>query len=192
MTADTGAHPVRLETERLVLRIATAEDAPALVRYYSENRDFLAPWEPARAPEFYGAEFWREQAAIHHREFHGDRSLRLILLPRDSPREVIGSANFSQFVRGIFQACHLGYSLAERAEGQGLMREALGAAIPFVFGPLHMHRVMANHMPHNRRSGALLRALGFVVDGYARDYLRINGRWEDHVLTSLTNPDWKG
>jgi ribosomal-protein-alanine N-acetyltransferase len=37
------------------------------------------------------------------------------------------------------------------------------------------------------RSGRLLRALGFVVEGYARDYLQINGRWEDHILTSLTN-----
>jgi ribosomal-protein-alanine N-acetyltransferase len=29
------------------------------------------------------------------------------------------------------------------------------------------------------------------VEGYARDYLYINGCWEDHILTSRTNPDWK-
>jgi len=51
-----------------------------------------------------------------------------------------------------------------------------------------VHRIHANYMPHNRRSGAVLRRLGFVVDGFARDYLQINGRWEDHVLTSLINP----
>jgi ribosomal-protein-alanine N-acetyltransferase len=38
------------------------------------------------------------------------------------------------------------------------------------------------------RSGRLLGRLGFVIEGYARDYLLVNGRWEDHVLTSLINP----
>ena len=46
-------------------------------------------------------------------------------------------------------------------------------------------------MPHNRRSAAVLRRTGFIVEGCARDCLLINGRWEDHVLTAITNPDWK-
>jgi ribosomal-protein-alanine N-acetyltransferase len=50
---------------------------------------------------------------------------------------------------------------------------------------------MADYMPRNRRSAAVLRQAGFVVEGYAREYLRIDGRWEDHVLTAITNPDWK-
>jgi ribosomal-protein-alanine N-acetyltransferase len=50
---------------------------------------------------------------------------------------------------------------------------------------------MANYMPHNRRSGNVLKRLGFVVEGYARDYLMINGKWEDHIFTSLINPHWR-
>jgi len=53
-----------------------------------------------------------------------------------------------------------------------------------------MHRIMANYMPHNARSGDLLARLGFQKEGYAKDYLLIDGRWQDHVLTSLTAPDW--
>ena len=72
------------------------------------------------------------------------------------------------------------------------MREALEeAAIPFVFNKMRIHRINANYLPRNERSGGLLRRLGFTVEGYARDYLYINGRWEDHILTSCTNPDWK-
>jgi ribosomal-protein-alanine N-acetyltransferase len=67
------------------------------------------------------------------------------------------------------------------------MQEAMEVAITYVFQNLNMHRIMANYMPHNRRSGNLLRKLGFVVEGYARDYLMINGKWEDHILTSLIN-----
>ncbi|RQM45250.1 GNAT family N-acetyltransferase, partial [Aeromonas caviae] len=51
-----------------------------------------------------------------------------------------------------------------------------------------LHRIMASYMPANLRSGALLERLGFEQAGYARDYLMINGRWEDHVLTALINP----
>lgn len=53
-----------------------------------------------------------------------------------------------------------------------------------------MHRIMANYMPHNQRSGALLARLGFEREGYAKDYLLIDGKWQDHVLTALTNKEW--
>jgi ribosomal-protein-alanine N-acetyltransferase len=71
------------------------------------------------------------------------------------------------------------------------MVEAVGAAVGYAFAVLRLHRVMANYMPHNVRSAAVLRRAGFTVEGYARDYLLINGRWEDHVLTGIVNPDWK-
>ncbi len=71
------------------------------------------------------------------------------------------------------------------------MTEALQVAISYVFTELNMHRIMASYIPHNQRSGMLLKRLGFVVEGYARDYLMINGQWQDHILTSLTNYKWK-
>jgi len=115
--------------------------------------------------------------------------LRLMLFPRGNVAgPVMGTANFTQIVRGSFQACYLGYDLDKRAEGRGLMQEGLEAAIAHVFGPLRLHRIMANHLPYNQRSGALLRRLGFIPEGYARDYLFIDGAWRDHVMTALTNP----
>jgi ribosomal-protein-alanine N-acetyltransferase len=65
------------------------------------------------------------------------------------------------------------------------MYEALLKAIAFAFEHLKLHRIMANYMPRNERSGTLLRKLGFSPEGYARDYLKIAGKWEDHVLTAL-------
>ncbi len=70
------------------------------------------------------------------------------------------------------------------------MVEAVLAAVRFAFERLRLHRVMANYMPHNQRSGAVLRSAGFTVEGYARDYLLIDGRWQDHVLTAISNPKW--
>lgn len=56
--------------------------------------------------------------------------------------------------------------------------------VDFAFEALGLHRVMANYQPANERSGRFLRRLGFVPEGYARDYLYINGMWRDHILTS--------
>ena len=73
----------------------------------------------------------------------------------------------------------------EKHQGSGLMFEALSAALPFALEHLGLHRIMANYQPHNERSGKLLRRLGFAVEGYARDYLYIDGEWRDHVLTAI-------
>lgn len=179
-----------LTTPRTLLRLPEATDARCVVDYFQRNREHLAPYEPLKPPDFYTVGFWAQQAIMLQTEFASDRGLRLFLFPASGDR-VIGTVNFSAFVRHPFHACNLGYGLDAACQGQGLMAEALEGALSFVFAELRMHRVMANYMPHNRRSGALLRRLGFVVEGYARDYLRIQDRWEDHVLTSLTHPDWK-
>lgn len=181
----------RFETERLVVRMAGEADAPAIVRYWTANRAFLAPWDPARPAEFFTEGFWRDQVRRNREELEMDRALRLFVFSRAADGEVVGTVNFTEFVRGIFHACYLGYGLSAANEGMGLMREALRPAISHVFGAMRMHRIMANYIPHNRRSGNVLKSLGFAVEGYARDFLRINGRWEDHVLTALVNPEWR-
>lgn len=185
------AGPPCFETERLEVRMALGADVPEIVRYFNENREHLRPFDPVRPPAFFGPRFWEAQVKQSVSEFLGDRTLRLFLFQKRPPLGIVGTANFTRIDRGVAQSCSLGYGLAESAQGQGLMVEALRPSIDFVFGTLGLHRIEANYMPHNRRSGSVLRRLGFVVEGYARDFLLINGRWEDHVLTSLTNPDWK-
>jgi [ribosomal protein S5]-alanine N-acetyltransferase len=179
-----------LETPRLQVRLAEERDVPAILDFYRSNRERLRPFDPERPDYFYTESFWQRQVGQNLEDFASGRALRLFLFHRDSPRATIGNIGFSNFVRGIGQYCTVGYSIDGAHEGRGLMSEALRSAIEFVFHSLNLHRVEANYMPHNRRSGELLRRLGFAVEGYSRDYLRINGRWEDHVRAALINPDW--
>lgn len=159
-----------------------------MLAFFEENREHLEKWSPAPSEGYYTASFWRERLSQARAEFEQDQSMKLVLSERHAPAgPVIGVCNFSNFVRGPFQACYLGYSLDHRFEGRGLMHEALHAATRYAFETLRLHRIMANYIPVNERSGRLLRCLGFVAEGYARDYLLIDGRWQDHILTSLTN-----
>jgi ribosomal-protein-alanine N-acetyltransferase len=162
-----------------------------VLRYFLDNRDHLERWAPPAPDDFYSVSFWERRLARSIEEYAEDRSLRLFLLSRRDPDQVLGTASYTEVVRGGFQACYLGYGIAAAVQGQGLMTEALRASLDWVFDEMSMHRVMANYMPSNERSGALLRRLGFVPEGYARDYLFIDGGWRDHVLTARTNPRWQ-
>lgn len=172
-----------LRTKRLLLKIAGPEFAAQRARYERENRAFHAPWSPSRPDEFFTEAFWRKQLSASQEAAH--MGTRLTFTIFDERSDIVGAANFTEIVYGAFDACFLGYALAERAVGHGYMTEALSEALRYVFEDAGLHRVMANYMPVNERSAAVLRRLGFRVEGYARDYLRIDGRWRDHILTAL-------
>jgi ribosomal-protein-alanine N-acetyltransferase len=135
--------------------------------------------------------YWRTRLAQDREDARHDLSLRMFMLPREHPRAtapVIGNVSLTHIRRGPLQAADLGYGLDHRHEGQGLMTEALRAVCAHAFGPMGLHRLQANHLPENLRSAAVLKRLGFEVEGYARSFLLIDGQWRDHVLNSLIAP----
>ena len=176
-----------LEAPALHIVRCRVEHAAILSRYFIENEAHLRRWSPAVPASHHAVETWRQRLADREREFQRGESVHFIGTDaRES--EVIGTCSLSNIVRGVFQACHMGYSVAARYEGEGYMKRLVSHAIGYAFNEIGLHRIMANHMPSNERSAGLLKSLGFEREGYARDYLLINGQWEDHVLNSLLNP----
>lgn len=178
---------VRLATPRTLVRHADEADVAALWRFRNENREHLAPWEPLREERYYTQAHAAQTIADWRESIRLDRGYAFLVLD-PAEQEVIGTFHLANVVRGVFQACHLGYAVAQRWQGRGLMREALESGLEWAFGPLGLHRVMANYMPRNERSGKLLERLGFEREGYAKRYLCIAGVWEDHVLTARIHP----
>ncbi|OBQ08504.1 MAG: alanine acetyltransferase [Anabaena sp. LE011-02] len=185
------SEPPILTSDRLILRMAVMEDIPYILKYFTENKEYLTPFYPQWDENFFTDDYWEYQVETSFWEFVNNYSLKLFIYRKHQPRQIVGTANFSNFIYSAAQFCQLGYSLAESAQGYGYMTEALSVSIGYIFQELNFHRIMANYMPHNRRSGNVLKRAGFVVEGYARDYLMINGKWEDHIFTSLTNPHWR-
>lgn len=176
-----------LETPRCVLTLLRPETSPLLCAYKERNLVHLAPWEPAHNPDFSIAQACEQAAQRAWQGFEDGTAVQLLALDRASG-DMLAGCNFTNIVRGPLQACHLGYSVDQAHEGQGLMREVVAAGIRYMFDTVGLHRIMANHMATNLRSARLLHALGFEREGYARAYLRIAGRWEDMVLNALINP----
>jgi ribosomal-protein-alanine N-acetyltransferase len=100
-----------------------------------------------------------------------------------------GSATLSQIFHGPFHNAYLGYAAFSPFEGRGLMHEGLRLVLRYAFADLGLHRVQANVQPGNERSIALLRSLGFTEEGYARRYLKVGGRWRDHLMFAILAED---
>ena len=176
---------VQLNTPRLILRLPNQTDSVKFQAFDERNMNQMSPWRSAAGEPKIDH---KTQLMKWEQEFKEGRSVRFLLFLKDDPEgEIIGFCNFSQIFRGPFQACYLGYHIDAGFEGKGLMSEAVAKAIEYMFEQQKLHRIMANYMPSNERSARLLQKLGFEVEGRAKKYLLINGQWEDHILTSLTN-----
>ncbi|MCH9685746.1 MAG: GNAT family N-acetyltransferase [Deltaproteobacteria bacterium] len=179
-----------LSTPRLRILRLDESHADAVAAFQRRNREHLASTSPVRASTFFEAEHWRRLARARTAPMDELGAVLWLLQPVADQESgpIIGTVQLSNIVRGSFWACHLGYALDHAHVGRGLMTEGLRAVLDHAFEIIGLHRVMANYIPNNERSGAVLERLGFVREGLARDYLFIDGRWQDHVLTALVNP----
>lgn len=180
----------KLNTGHCIVRLADPSEAPAVVKYLSANKDHLANAGPVWPDDYLTESYWVNQLNKNIEDFHAETAVRFFIFERSSPDTVIGAANINNIVKGAFYSGALGYGIAKDKEGKKIMKEALQSVITYGFSAFNLHRIMANYQPTNDRSGQLLRSLGFSVEGYARDYLIINGKWCDHILTSIINPNW--
>jgi ribosomal-protein-alanine N-acetyltransferase len=114
-----------------------------------------------------------------------------LLVCRCADDALVGVFNLSEIVRGAFQSAYLGYYAFVPHSGAGYMAEGMVLVLRVAFRTLKLHRVEANVQPTNRRSLALVRRAGFVREGFSRGYVKIGGRWRDHVRLALLADDWR-
>lgn len=183
-----GLASVSMQTGRLAIASIGPEHIDALLAYHERNEKHLGKWEPARPPDFFTRIYWSSYVAAVQDDALAGRAHRFVAMLRDS-RQIIASVNVTNVVRGVFECAILGYSVDMHHQGRGYGKEAVGAIVNWCFSSLGLHRVEANYQPNNERSGRLLKSLGFVEEGFAKDYLFIDGAWRDHVLTAKTRPD---
>ncbi|NJM05192.1 GNAT family N-acetyltransferase [Candidatus Gracilibacteria bacterium] len=178
-------------SERLVLTCLGPESVELVADYVVRNWTYVAPFMPLADADFFTVAAQREKLRHEAELRQQDRAIRFYLFHHDdlARRWILGDINLSNIVRGAFQSCFLGYKMALAATGKGYMTEAVARAAHFAFHDLHLHRIEANIMPRNVPSRRVVEKLGFVEEGLARKYLKINGIWEDHLHYVLLNPD---
>lgn len=176
------------ESGRYHLRPPQPDDADAYVLYLQRNWPRFRGAMPTATEATFAPETYRQRFSAICTTEEQPKAVSLMLFAHRDSQNVVGDVTFSNLVFGAFQACHLGFKIDESVEGIGVMRRALEISCDLVFARFGLHRIMANYRPENVRSGALLKRLGFQAEGFAREYLHLDGEWRDHVLTSLVKP----
>lgn len=179
---------VRLDHKRIHLRPARGKDWLQWARLRERSRSFLIPWEPTWPSDALTRAAFRRRLRQNAHEWAQGSSYSFLLFRSDDDR-LLGGITLSNVRRGVAQTGSLGYWIGAEFAHHGYMTEGLFAMMDFAFDQLGLHRLEAACLPNNIPSRGLLLKVGFHEDGYARQYLRINGTWQDHLLFSILKSD---
>lgn len=167
--------------EGVLLRMPQATDYADWTALREASRDFLLPWEPTWPADDLSRSAFRRRIRRYAEDLRTDQGYAFLII-RSSDSALVGGLTLANIRRGVAQAGSLGYWMGQPFARQGYMTAAVRAIIPFAFATLRLHRIEAACIPTNGGSIRLLEKTGFVREGYAREFLCINGIWQDHLL----------
>jgi ribosomal-protein-alanine N-acetyltransferase len=170
------------------LRAPQMADYSEWVALREASRDFLTPWEPTWPADDLTRASFRRRMKRYSEDQRSDLAYPLFIF-RKSDGVLVGGLTLANVRRGCAQAGSLGYWMGAAYAGKGHMTAAVAAVLPFAFGTLRLHRVEAACIPANIASIRLLEKTGFRREGFARQYLCIDGIWQDHLLYARLKDD---
>lgn len=182
---DTSPH---INGDRVLLRLPQLSDYDSWASLRAASRDFLVPWEPTWPADDLTRGAFRRRLKRYADDLRADQSYAFLVF-RNEDGALVGGLTLAGVRRGVAQAASVGYWMGLQYVRRGYMTAALSAVLPYAFGALRLHRVEAACIPTNTASIKLLERCGFSREGYAREYLCINGLWQDHLLYARLNHD---
>ena len=174
--------------DSVLLRAPQMADFAEWTALRAESRDFLVPWEPTWPPEDLTRAAFRRRLKHYAEDLRTDQAYPFFIFRKDD-NALVGGLTLTNIRRGVAQAGSLGYWIGAPFARRGYMAAALRAFVPFAFDGLRLHRLEAACIPTNQASMLLLEKSGFLREGYAREYLCINGLWQDHLLDARLAQD---
>lgn len=182
---------IRVETERMTLRLPQHSDFRNWVELRRQSREFLSPWEPAWSADHLTRKAFTNRVYWAQRAHSGGTALPLFLIRRED-QALLGAVTIDNIRRGPSQAATAGYWIGACFARHGYMSEALRAVIHHCFTTLDLSRIESACLPENTASRGVLEKCGYKYEGVAQSYLQINGRWRNHVLYANLRADRRG
>jgi ribosomal-protein-alanine N-acetyltransferase len=177
-----------IEGQGVTLRLPQMAEFEDWAALRTASRDFLTPWEPSWPADDLTRAAFRRRLKRYAEDWRTDQSYAFFIF-RKQDNLLLGGLTLANVRRGVAQAGSIGYWLGMRFARNGYMTAAVKAVLPFCFETLRLHRVEAACIPSNTASIRLLERCGFLREGYARQYLCINGVWQDHLLFARLKDD---
>ena len=177
-----------IEGQGVTLRLPQMAEFEEWAALRTASRDFLTPWEPSWPADDLTRAAFRRRLKRYAEDWRTDQSYAFFIF-RKQDNLLLGGLTLANVRRGVAQAGSIGYWLGMRFARNGYMTAAVKGVLPFCFETLRLHRVEAACIPTNTASIRLLERCGFLREGFARQYLCINGVWQDHVLFARLKDD---
>ena len=172
----------RLSGQRIALKPPRLEDFEICRKVRSKNRFFLKPYEPKWTEDCLTKDFFIRRLERQSEESKAGRGAYFFIWKNQN---IIGGINLNNIQMGAARHASLGYWLSQPYQGQGYMNEAATLVIDYAFNVLKLNRLNAACLPDNDSSIKMLLKLGFEEEGFAKKYLQIDGKWQDHRLFGL-------
>lgn len=156
---------VRLETDRLVLRRFVAEDAGCMFRNWASDEEVTRylTW-PAHENTGVTAYVLNDWIPRYENSDYYNWAIEL-----KETGEAVGNISVVELNESIEEAS-VGYCLGRKYWGQGIMPEALGEVIAFLFDEVQLNRVQAGHDVNNPKSGRVMEKAGMKYEGTFRQH----------------------
>jgi len=177
-----------IEGQGVTLRLPQMAEFEEWAALRTASRDFLTPWEPSWPADDLTRAAFRRRLKRYAEDWRTDQSYAFFIF-RKQDNLLLGGLTLANVRRGVAQAGSIGYWLGMPFARNGYMTAAVKGVLPFCFETLRLHRVEAACIPTNTASIRLLERCDFLREGYARQYLCINGVWQDHLLFARLKDD---
>ena len=167
-----------IKGRKVTLNLLTPEYTKGVLEYCIRNKDHLKDFEPLRDESFYTIEVQKRILIENFKQYLNGISMNFGIFKEG---KLIGKIQLSNIINGVFKSAFIGYSLDKDEQGNGYMRDAVETIVEYAFYDLGLHRIEASTLINNVKSQNVLKACGFVDLGINKNYLYINGNWEDHI-----------
>ena len=183
-----NAPAVRLLGSKVFLRPSDRTDEKQWITIREESREFLEYWEPTWPADATTSAAFRRRLKKFSADWRDGLTYAFLIFRRED-EVLVGGITLSNVRRGVSLSASMGYWMGKMHARNGYMAEAIQLSLGFSFDTLGLHRIEAACLPSNTPSRNLLLKSGFVQEGFARSYLRINGTWQDHVCYAILRTD---
>lgn len=173
-----------IETDRLILRQVTPDDAESVLKYLSDKE----------VMKYYGLEPFDsinealDEISWYKSIFEKKTGIRWGITIKNQ-NEVIGSCGFLNRVPKHNRS-EIGFELSKDYWGQGIASEALKAVCQYGFEQLNLQRIEALIEPPNLSSQRLVERQGFIREGLLRNYEFSCGKFDDLYMYSLLREEF--
>lgn len=167
------------------LRLFKPKDSHKLFQLVEENRGHLRewlPWVENMTTPYHS----KSLISLWQQQFSENHSCNLGIFFRG---ELVGSIGLHQ-IDWFNKFTNVGYFLAKKAEGHGIMTRTVQSILNYTFSYLGLNRAEIRCGVNNLKSRAIPERLGFVLEGKIRDGENLLGHYHDLFLYSMLSRDW--